>query len=252
MPYGPIVDVLRGDVMAASLGALDPMWSRELAQFLPDESNGPSVGSGLDGEGTRGRLFEAIGRALLVNGRPLALMIDDVHWCDGDTLDLLEFVVRFGQQLSSPLLVVGTADGGTGQPAPAAGPGPTPPPARGDDRGAAGSPRRHRRHAVGDRDDRRADDSDRGRSAGRCGRGEPAVLDRVAALRPRRPVRRRLHRRRRGDPSTHPGGDREPPRSALGSGSGDGDGGGGRRACVHVGQRQRVGPRAARRSRRDR
>jgi hypothetical protein len=107
--YGPVVDLLRSDAVSASFGALDPMWSRELARFLPELSAGPSAPRDGHGEGTRERLFEAIGRALLVPGRPLALVIDDVHWCDGDTLDLLEFVVRSAQQLSSPLLVVGTA-----------------------------------------------------------------------------------------------------------------------------------------------
>jgi DNA-binding SARP family transcriptional activator len=109
VPYGPIVDLLRSDVLSASFGALDPTWSRELARFLPELSVAPPAPSHDDGEGTRRRLFEAIGRALLVSGRSLVLVIDDVHWCDGDSLDLLEFVVRFGQQLSSPLLVVGTA-----------------------------------------------------------------------------------------------------------------------------------------------
>ena len=95
--------------MSASLVALDPMWSSALARFLPASSGGPSAPSSHDREETRGRLFEAIGRAMLGPGRPLVVAIDDVHWCDGDTLDLLEVVLNFGQPLSSPLRVVGTA-----------------------------------------------------------------------------------------------------------------------------------------------
>ena len=41
--------------------------------------------------------------------RPLVVAVDDVHWCDDDSLELLEFVIRFATQSAGRLLVVGTA-----------------------------------------------------------------------------------------------------------------------------------------------
>jgi DNA-binding SARP family transcriptional activator/tetratricopeptide (TPR) repeat protein len=108
VPYGPIVDVLRSEVLRASLEALDPRSRRQLARLLPAMIDGRPAAD-QPGGGERQQLFEAIGRALIASGRPLVLAIDDVQWCDGDSLELLEFVVRFGRQSASPLLVVGMA-----------------------------------------------------------------------------------------------------------------------------------------------
>ena len=109
VPYGPIVDVLRSEVVRGSFEMLEPMWRDELARLLPELPASPSAAADVHGDGARRRLFEAIGRALLASGRPLVLTVDDVHWCDADSLDLLEFIVRFGAQAASPLLVVATA-----------------------------------------------------------------------------------------------------------------------------------------------
>jgi Double zinc ribbon len=50
----------------------------------------------------RGRLFEALAR-----GRPLIVVVDDLHWADPALLDLLEHVARFASD--APILIVGTA-----------------------------------------------------------------------------------------------------------------------------------------------
>ena len=48
------------------------------------------------------RLFEALAR-----GRPLIVVVDDLHWADPALLDLLEHVARFASD--APILIVGIA-----------------------------------------------------------------------------------------------------------------------------------------------
>ncbi len=54
----------------------------------------------------RQRLFEALARAVLGDGQPLLLVVDDLHWCDRESLDWLHFLLRFDP--GARLLVVGT------------------------------------------------------------------------------------------------------------------------------------------------
>ena len=53
----------------------------------------------------RQRLFEALSRAILGISQPLLLTIDDLQWCDRDTLEWLHFLLRFDR--GARLLVVG-------------------------------------------------------------------------------------------------------------------------------------------------
>jgi len=54
----------------------------------------------------RARLFEALARAVLGANRPLLLVVDDLQWCDRESLEWLHFLLRFDPR--APLLVVGT------------------------------------------------------------------------------------------------------------------------------------------------
>jgi DNA-binding CsgD family transcriptional regulator len=96
VPFGPIVEALRDLVdqlgTAETLGLLGPA-AAELSELLP--------GLGLDdpgaerhGEASRTRLFETI-RLLLERAAakaPTLVIVEDVHWADGSTRDLLAFL----------------------------------------------------------------------------------------------------------------------------------------------------------------
>ena len=56
------------------------------------------------------RLFDALARALLGAQAPLMLLIDNLEWCDRDTLEWLHYLLRFDP--GARLLVVGTVRGG--------------------------------------------------------------------------------------------------------------------------------------------
>jgi DNA-binding CsgD family transcriptional regulator/tetratricopeptide (TPR) repeat protein len=96
LPYAPIVEALRalvGDVGAGALRELvGPSWP-ELARLLPamgDPEAGPA------GQGAQPRLFELLLGLLgrLSEQAPLLLVVEDLHWADRSTRDLLAFLVR--------------------------------------------------------------------------------------------------------------------------------------------------------------
>ncbi|WP_329041368.1 LuxR C-terminal-related transcriptional regulator [Streptomyces sp. NBC_00178] len=91
-PYGPVFDVLRtleGAVPAGLnpvCGALRP-YMPELAGRLP-----PAPDPLADPAAAAHRLFRAV-RALLAATAPVVLVVEDLHWADDGTRDLLRFLV---------------------------------------------------------------------------------------------------------------------------------------------------------------
>lgn len=120
LPYDPIMCWLH----SRPFPVLPDPWRREVARLLP-EAQGRKNDS--DAPWERRRLFEALARAILAWGAPTAretgrsapaitlateplpilLILDDMQWCDRDTLDWLHFLLRFA--LHGRLLVVGAA-----------------------------------------------------------------------------------------------------------------------------------------------
>jgi DNA-binding SARP family transcriptional activator/Tfp pilus assembly protein PilF len=100
--YAPVAEWLR----ANPVPALPVPWLSEIARLVPDVLVGrpdiPPPGP-LSENWQRVRLFEALARALLAQG-PLLLVLDDVQWCDHDTLDWLQYLLRYDPQ--ARLLVV--------------------------------------------------------------------------------------------------------------------------------------------------
>ena len=108
LPWGPVVDLLRSDALRSHIDTLDTVWRAELARLLPEllddsEPSGPSQSGDL---AQRHRLFDAVNRAITVGDRPRLLIVDDLQWCDAETIELIGFVVRSGQ--TAPVLIVGT------------------------------------------------------------------------------------------------------------------------------------------------
>lgn len=114
-PYGPIAAALRsamGQVDVAALG-LPEVWLRELVRLVPEL--GELVGAGenvpLDGLRDRDRLFESLRvfLAALATARPVILVIEDVHWADETSLQVLTSLAR--QVAALRLLMVVTYRG---------------------------------------------------------------------------------------------------------------------------------------------
>ena len=96
LPYAPIVGALRAVVRERSEPGLAKIFGAarsELARLLPELGDpGPSV----QGSVGQTRLFELVLGVLsrLSQERPVALVIEDVHWADSASLDLVAFLVR--------------------------------------------------------------------------------------------------------------------------------------------------------------
>ena len=107
LAFAPVTALLRSDALTAGIAELDPSWRNELGRLVPELAGGELVVAGPRIEQwQRTRLFEALARALLV-GQPLVVVIDDLQWCDRDTLEWLHYLLRFDP--GARLLVIGTA-----------------------------------------------------------------------------------------------------------------------------------------------
>ena len=106
LPWGPVVDLLRSDALRSHIDTLGTVWRAELARLLPELLDAPPPAPSRSGDlAQRHRLFDAVSRAL-VGDRPRLLIIDDLQWCDAETIEVIGFVVRSGQ--TAPVLIVGT------------------------------------------------------------------------------------------------------------------------------------------------
>jgi DNA-binding SARP family transcriptional activator/predicted ATPase len=109
LAYAPVIDWLRSAGMRANVARLDAVWRAELARLLPElfvaypELPRPER---LTENWQRQHMFEALARAVLADRQPLLLLLDDMQWCDQDTLEWLHYLLRFDP--AAPLLVVGT------------------------------------------------------------------------------------------------------------------------------------------------
>ncbi|MFC5995260.1 ATP-binding protein [Pseudonocardia hispaniensis] len=102
-PWGPVIDWLRSDPVRPGLDTLADGWRAELARLLPELRAGhPQADAG-----RRHHLLDAVRRGLLARGRPLLLILDDLQWCDSDSLELCGFVLQ--RSPAAPVLVAGTA-----------------------------------------------------------------------------------------------------------------------------------------------
>src|SRR5580693_8873979 len=109
LPFAPFTTVLRGLVHEMGADAVASMLpgrtTRGLARLLP-ELGEPDT-SGEPGE-ARARLFEEVLSALehLTKHSPVVLVIEDAHWADRSSRDLLTFLIGNQRALSGLLIVV--------------------------------------------------------------------------------------------------------------------------------------------------
>lgn len=109
LAYAPISEWLRADLFQAVWKQLPALWLSEVArlrtELLVERLELPHP-EPLSEDWQRQRFLEALARTILAAGQPLLLVIDDLQWCDQETLEWLHYLLRFDHQ--ARLLVVGT------------------------------------------------------------------------------------------------------------------------------------------------
>ena len=121
LAYTPVIEWLRSETLQAALTSLDDVWLTEIARLLPkiliERPDRPRP-EPLTDRWQQQRLFEALARAFLIapGSRPVSrlLVLDDLQWCDADSLEWLRYLLHFAHQgaarseSTARLLVVGT------------------------------------------------------------------------------------------------------------------------------------------------
>jgi predicted ATPase len=97
-PFAAIIDVLRSAVDAPGLAGTDPQWLLEVSRVLPElRERFPAISDAAPPTTADSwRLFEGIAQLLaaVADEAPIAVLIDDVQWCDADSCALLHSLIR--------------------------------------------------------------------------------------------------------------------------------------------------------------
>ena len=108
LAYAPVTAWLRTAAIQAALPLLDDIWLTEVVRLTPEiAADRPIVPPGPVTESwQRQRLFEALARTILGDRQPRILLLDDLQWCDQETLEWLHYLLRFDP--ATRLLIVAT------------------------------------------------------------------------------------------------------------------------------------------------
>jgi DNA-binding SARP family transcriptional activator len=109
LAFAPLVSWLRAEKLKSSWSSLQPVWLRELSSLLPEVmSEAPTLPSHSDYNERWGRqrLFDALVRAILAC-RQAVLVLDDIQWCDPETLEWLGYLFSASQNLPDERLKKG-------------------------------------------------------------------------------------------------------------------------------------------------
>jgi DNA-binding SARP family transcriptional activator len=108
LALAPVADWLRSPALRPAVEQLDPVWRIEVARLVPEVAGGlehrhpePLVDTW-----QRRRFFEGLARAVLAAETATLLVLDDLQWCDVETLSWLELL--FHDAPTAPILVVAT------------------------------------------------------------------------------------------------------------------------------------------------
>ena len=109
LAFAPVQEWLRAPVLRRARQQLAPMWADQVTRLLPELLNERTdlVQPTTPVESwQRQQLFTALARLLLFGGEPLLLVLDDVQWCDQDTVEWIQHLLS--TNANARLLIVGT------------------------------------------------------------------------------------------------------------------------------------------------
>ncbi len=110
LAYAPVTQWLRSEPIRSRAAGLPGSDLSELVRVVPEllkEHPGLSPPPPLTEGWQRRRFLETLARAVVASPQALLLVLDDLQWCDPETLDWLEFLLHFDPK--AKLLVLATA-----------------------------------------------------------------------------------------------------------------------------------------------
>jgi DNA-binding SARP family transcriptional activator/tetratricopeptide (TPR) repeat protein len=113
LALAPVADWLRNDAVQSAVAALDPAWRAEVGRLVPAgrQPGHRTAPRAMADSWQRHRFFEGLARALIAVSRPMFLVLDNLQWCDQETLAFITFFL--GLARDTPLLVAGTLRDGS-------------------------------------------------------------------------------------------------------------------------------------------
>jgi len=114
LPYQLPVEALRQRMQAENTpeNLVEDLWLAELARLLPElRVRYPDLPAPTQDElAAKVRLFEAVARLVdaLAKRTSLVLLLEDLHWVDGASLDLLRYLGGYWKEHGSRVLLLGT------------------------------------------------------------------------------------------------------------------------------------------------
>jgi tetratricopeptide (TPR) repeat protein len=109
LALAPVADWLRTRAVQNAAATLDPVWRVEVERLVPTGAGHSEVvgtARAMVDAWQRHRFFEGLARALTAVDRPLLLVLDNVQWCDQETLSFLTFCL--GLRSDAPIMLAGT------------------------------------------------------------------------------------------------------------------------------------------------
>jgi len=96
--YGSLIEVLRQAADAPGFAGVGAVWITELSRLLPElREKYPNLPSPDPGDpGSRRRFYEAVAQVFeaVAYEQPVFCVLDDLHWADDATLELLHYLAR--------------------------------------------------------------------------------------------------------------------------------------------------------------
>jgi DNA-binding SARP family transcriptional activator len=109
LALAPVVDWLRNPLFQSAITTLDAARLDDLARLMPEVAH-PTMRNTLASPGNdalqRQRLFAVLAHLIHAHDQPLLLAIDDLQWCDSETLDWLHYMLKLRPQ--ARVLLLGT------------------------------------------------------------------------------------------------------------------------------------------------
>ena len=105
LALAPVAEWLGHPTLAAAVGTLAPPWRAEVERLVPtsDPAARPEGSRGVVDAWQRHRFFQGLAQALRATSRPLLLVLENLQWCDEETLDFLSFLV--GTESRAPVMI---------------------------------------------------------------------------------------------------------------------------------------------------